>query len=101
MTQPRYTLQEKLIFPKIIFGSLVNSLRDFVKRFDEAIKCLLIPLPETKSVIVSTMSKNNFIAHNDKDILSIQIDKFVYRSDLKSLNFASIQSKILSYTVIA
>ena len=40
-------------------GSLVNSLRDFLKAFDQASKCLQIPSPKPKTENGSTKSKDN------------------------------------------
>ena len=43
---------------------LVDNLRDFLKTFDQASKCIYIPLPKPKVDIGSTKSKDNFFAHH-------------------------------------
>ena len=43
--------------------SLVDSLRDFLKTFDHARKCIQIPLPKPKVEIGCTKSKDNLFAH--------------------------------------
>ena len=48
---------------------LVNNLRDFLKTFDQASKCIQIALPKPKVEIGSTKSKNNLVAHHYNDII--------------------------------
>ena len=48
---------------------LVDSLRDFLKNFDWASKCIQIPLPKLKFEIGSTKSKDSFFAHYYNDII--------------------------------
>ena len=48
---------------------LVENLRDFLKLFDQASKCIQIPLPKPKVEIGSTKSKDNLFAHHYNDIL--------------------------------
>ena len=50
-------------------GSLVNSLRDFLKAFFTASKCLHILLTNQKTEIGSTMSKNNLFNLYSEDII--------------------------------
>ena len=47
---------------------LVDNLRDFLKNFDQASKCIQIPLPEPKVEIGSTKPKDNLFAHYYNDI---------------------------------
>ena len=47
----------------------VDNLRDFLKTFDQASKCIQIPLPKTKVDFGSTNSKDNLFAHYYKDII--------------------------------
>ena len=49
--------------------SLVDSLRDFLKTFDHASKCIQIPLPKPKVKIGSTKSKDNLFAPYYNDII--------------------------------
>ena len=48
---------------------LVDNLRDFLKTFDQASKCIQIPLPKHKVEIGSTKSKYNLFAHHYTDII--------------------------------
>ena len=48
---------------------LVDSLRDFLKTFDHARKCIQIPLPKPKIEIGSTKLKDNLFAHYYNDII--------------------------------
>ena len=48
---------------------LVNNLRVFLKTFDQASKCIQIPLPKPNFEIVSTKSKDNLFAHHYNDII--------------------------------
>ena len=62
-TQQRYIPQEEVNISKRELSSLIDSLRDFLKTFDRASKCLQIPLPKSKVEIGSTKSKDNLYAH--------------------------------------
>ena len=48
---------------------LVDNLRDFLNTFDQASKCIQIPLPKRKVEIGSTKSKDNLFAHHYNDII--------------------------------
>ena len=48
---------------------LVDTLRDFLKTFDQASKCIQIPLPKPKVEIGSTKSKDNLFVHQYNDII--------------------------------
>ena len=67
-TQQRYILQEKVNISKRELTCLVGSLRDFLKTFDQASKCIQIPLPKPKVEIGSTKAKDNLFAHYYNDI---------------------------------
>ena len=67
-TQQIYILQEEANISKRELTCLVDSLRDFLKTFDHASKCIQIPLPKPKVRIGSTKSKNNLFAHYYNDI---------------------------------
>ena len=47
-TQQRYILQEEVNISKRELTCLVDNLRDFLKTFDQASKCIQIPLPKPK-----------------------------------------------------
>ena len=85
-TQQPFILHEEVIFSKRVFISLVDSLRDLIK-----------------SVIVYDFRHRNPISglhlQNQKTVyslntmeitLNVQIDKFVYRSDLQTTIFAPL-----------
>ena len=48
---------------------LVDNLREFLKTFDQAIKCIQIPLPKPKVEIGSTKPKDNLFVHYYNDII--------------------------------
>ena len=48
---------------------LVGNLRDFLKIFDQASKCIQIALPKPKIEIGYTKSKDNLFAHYYTDII--------------------------------
>ena len=64
-----YILQEGVNISERELTCLVNSLRDFLKTFDQASKCRQIPLPKLKVEIESTKSKDNLFAHYFNDII--------------------------------
>ena len=68
-TQQGYILQEEVNISKRELTSLVDRLRDFLKTFDHASKCIQIPLPKLKVDIGSTKSKDNLFAHYYNDII--------------------------------
>ena len=68
-TQQRFILREKVNFSKRELTCLVDNLRDFQKTFDQASKCIQIPLPKPKVEIGSAKSKDNLFAHYHNDII--------------------------------
>ena len=68
-TQQRYILPDEVNISKRELTPLVDSLRDFLKTFDNASKCKQIPLPKPKVEIGTTKSKDNLFAHYYKDII--------------------------------
>ena len=68
-TQQRYILPEEMNISKRELTCLVDNLRDFLKTFDQASKCIQIPLPNPRVEIGSTKSKNNLFAHDYNDII--------------------------------
>ena len=67
--QQRYIFQEEVNNSKRELTSLANSLRDFLKPFDHASKCIQIPLPKPKVEIGSIKSEDNFFAHYYNDMI--------------------------------
>ena len=68
-TQQRYILQEEVILSEKELTCLIDNLRDFPKSFDQASKCIQIPLPKPKVEIGYTESKDNLFAHYYNDII--------------------------------
>ena len=68
-TQQRYILQEEVNISKRELTCLVDKLRDFLKIFNQASKCIQILLQKPKVEIGSTKSKDNLFAHYYNDIL--------------------------------
>ena len=68
-TQQRYILRKEVNISKRELTCLVDNLRDFLKTFDQASKCIQIPLPKPKVEIGSTKSKDNLFAHHYNDII--------------------------------
>ena len=62
-------LQEEMNFSKRELSFLVDSLRDFLKTFDKASKCLQIPIPKPKIEIGCTKSKDYLLAPYYNDII--------------------------------
>ena len=67
-TQQCFILQEEVNISKKELNCLVANLRDFLKTFDQASKCIQIPLPKPKVEIGSTKSKDNLFPHYYNDI---------------------------------
>ena len=81
--------------------SLLDSLGEFLKDFDQANKVSQIPLPEPKFEVVFTKAKDELISHCHKDIvehLSRQI-QLSFRFEKKT-RLVSFPSKSLNNTVI-
>ena len=68
-TQRRYLLQEEVNISKREVTCLVDNLRDFLKTFDQASKCIQIRLPKLKVEIGDSKSKENLFAHYHDDII--------------------------------
>ena len=68
-TQQRYILQEEVNISKRELTCSVDNLRDFLKTFDQASKCIQIPFPKPKFEIGSTKSKDNLFVHYYNDII--------------------------------
>ena len=68
-TQQRYIFQEEVNLSKWELTCLVDNLRDFLRTFDQASKCIQIPLPKPKVEIGSTKSKDNLFAHHYNHII--------------------------------
>ena len=78
--------------------SLVCSI--FCKLLMKVSNCLKIPLPKAVTEIGYTRSKVNLFLITITLSMNIQIDKFLYRSDLETTILASVPPKCLNYKVI-
>ena len=68
-TQQHYILQEEVNISKRELTCLVDILRDFLKTFDQASKCIQIPLPKPKVETGSKKSNDNLFVHHYNDII--------------------------------
>ena len=112
-TQQRCILQEEVNISKRERTCLVENLRDFLKTFDQASKCIQIPLPKPKVEIGSTKSKDNLFAHYYNNIiehpnrqirLSFRFgNNNSYVFSLKKLNYTAINlllQKLSTLTIL-
>ena len=99
-TQQRYILKEEVSISKRELTCLVESLRDFLKTFDQANRCMHIPLPKPKVEIGSTKSKEISLLITKTISLNSQKDNLVYHSDLKTTFLLYFLSKVLNFTAI-
>ena len=68
-TQQRYILQEEVKIFKRELTCLVDNVRDFLKTFNQANKCIQIPLSKPKVEIGYTKSKHNLFVYHYSDII--------------------------------
>ena len=68
-TQQRDIFQKEVNISKRELTCLADNLRDFLKTFDQASKCIQVPLPKLRVEIGSTKSKDNLFAHHYSDIV--------------------------------
>ena len=71
-----------------------DSLRDFLKTFDHASKCLQIPLPKPEVEIGSTKSKDNLFAHYYKDIIKYPNGQLRLKLGFGNNNFCVLSIKM-------
>ena len=100
-TQQRYILQQDVNISKRELTSLVDSLRDSLKVFDHTSKCIQIPLPKPKADMDLKSQKTISLLITVTISLDIQIDTFVYRSELETTVFAYCPSKSLHYLAVS
>ena len=95
-TKHRYILLEEFRISETELSSLVDKLRDFLKAFDQASKCMQITIPEPSVVIGSTKVENNLFTEYYNDIfehLNTEIEIIVYRSHWGTKNIAFFSSE--------
>ena len=100
-TQQRYILQEEVNISKRCFSSLVDSLRDFLKTFDEFYTSVyILETPNTKLNLDLQSEKTTSLLLTLQISLNIKIDVFVFHCDFKTTILASFPSESLNYKVI-
>ena len=67
--QQRYILKEEVIISKKEIQTLLDSLGEFLKAFDQAIKLSQIPSTKSKIEIGFTKTKDELFSHCYKDIV--------------------------------
>ena len=99
-TQQQYILQEEVNITKNELTCLVDSLRYFLKSFDQASNCIQIPIPKPKVEIEFTKSKDNLFAHYYNDTIEHpnRQDRFSFR--FGNNNSCVFPSKSLNYRAI-
>ena len=99
-TQQRYILQEEVNISKRELNCFVDNLRDFLKTFDQASKCIQIPLPKPKVEIGSTKSKDNLFPLYYNDIIEHPNRQIRLPFRFGNNNSCVFSLKNLNYTVI-
>ena len=82
------------------FGFLLHGYRDFPGTFEQASKCLQVSLPKPKVHIDLWKQWEPSLLITMEMTLNNRLDKFVYRSDLKTKNLAIFPTKTFIYTGI-
>ena len=99
--QQRFILKEEVSISKKEIESLLDSLGEFLKAFDQANKVSQIPLPKPKFEFGFTKAKDELFSHCYKDIVQ-QLNRqtrLSFRIEKKT-KLASFRSKSLIITVI-
>ena len=99
-TQQRYIFQEGMKISKRELTCLVDNLRAFLKTFDQASKCIQIPLQKTKVEIGSTKSKDNLFVHHHSDIIEHSNRQIRLSFRFGNNNSCVFSLKSLNYTAI-
>ena len=81
--QQQFILKEEISFSKNEIESLLGSLGEFLKAFDQTSKVWQIALPEPKFEIGFAKANDELFSLCYKNKLSIQTDEVDYRSGLK------------------
>ena len=89
--QHRYILQKEVNISKIELFSFADRLRDVLKKFDKASKCLHIPLPKPDIEIGFTQSQKNHFTLYCRDIT-----EHLNRQNRLSFRFKSNSSCLFS-----
>ena len=98
-TQQRYILQEELNISKRKLTCLVDNLRDFLETFDQLASAYRFPYRSPKLRLDLQSQKTISLLITITISLKVQIDKFIYHSDLETTILAYFLSKRLNYRV--
>ena len=98
--QQRFILKEEDNISKNKIESLLDSLGELLKAFDQANKVSQIPLPKPKLEIGFTKAKDELFSHCYKDIVEHLKRQIRYRFVLKRTRLVSFPTKSLNITVI-
>ena len=99
-TQQRYILQEEVSISKRELTCLVDNLRDFLKFLIKLASAYRFPYRTPKLRLDLQNQKTISLLITITISLNIQIDKFVYHSDLETTILVYFPSKKLNYTAI-
>ena len=99
-TQQRYILQEEVNISKRELTCLVDSLRVFLKTLVKLASAYRFPYQSPKLSLDLQSHKTISLLITITISLNIQIDNFVYHSDLETSILASFPSKILNCTAV-
>ena len=98
--QQRFILKEEVSIFKEEVESLLDSLAEFLKVFDQANKVSQIPLPKSKLEIGFTKAKGELLSHCCKDIVEHLNRHIRVLFRFEKTRLASFPSNSLSITVI-
>ena len=98
--QQRFILKEEVSISKKEIESLLDSLGEFLKAFDQAYKVSQILSPKPKFEIGFTKAKDGLLNHCYKDSWAFKQTNSVVVSVWKKTRLASFPSKSLNNTVI-
>ena len=98
--QQRFALKEEVSISKKIPDSLLDSLCEFLKAFDQANKVSQIPLPNSKFEIRFTQAKDELFSHCYKDIVEHLNRQIQLSFRFQKTRLVSFPSNSLNKTVI-
>ena len=98
--QHRFILKEEVSISTKEIESLLDSLGEFLKAFDQANKVSQIPLPKLKFEIGYTKAKEELFSHCYKDIVEHLNRQIGLSFRFKKTRLVSFPSKSLNNTVI-
>ena len=98
--QQRFILKEEVSISKTEIESLLDSLGEFLKAFDQTNKVSQIPLPKPKFETGFTKAKDELFSHCYKDIVDHLNRQIRLSFRFEKTRLASIPSKSLNITVV-